>query len=670
MANNKNFKVTNAANPGTYLLGTGTPTFTTSVNTSGISSKGLHGFPSTTSSHYGDRKYFHPAGTYVYWLDSSQDYLYQAQVASDLEPYYGRGYFKDGVAFKQIVVTSAAPAGFWFKSNGLSLYVQNRGIVYVSSLSTAWDLSTAGNFATSTSFTAYWGTFPYGFQFNSDGTHIYAAPSNTNTIVDITLTGAWVLSYSSHTTYTFSEFQYVRGLSFSDDGSVLYIVASTPNNSYKVVRYALSTPWNIGTRGTAVYTVDYPNGVAQHSVTFRDDADGKLIIGNNVYSTNKDTISFDPYQAAYFDASQYAPASLTTEVTCTSQFPTPHSGALLALANTPGVSGEVYPYELTDFSFTPLSGTTGFLSSLANAYFYTVSEDGYYAIAVNNGDFYSSTTAMTTPFDLRTLNGASTRYYDASAVTGDTAASVRIAISPDGTKLLSYTRQTNSIYLFTLSTPWDVSTASATTFVTYFTLNSLSGGLYSTNATPAYIRWGNNGSSIILSTTNNDMFKFTVTTPYTLSGLAYSQYNQYSNTQLDPTGHFGFVTTAGVTTQAVTPTVYFPTAWDISDSGNVNNNFVYKKAVDAPAITVGSLGFISSIPPGYVASPEHFLLGPYQGFAMIRTGNRPSIAWNSARFLWDAAPSVVNTSNGRNNIYAVMPAQLNVRSYGNLFFEG
>ena len=93
MANNKNFKVKNSVEAANYLPKTGTPTVSTSFDSSGIyTAKAFSEAPSDTFSHYAG-PYFRSDGPDVYWMDYSADSIYQVKTASDLEAYFGKGYF-------------------------------------------------------------------------------------------------------------------------------------------------------------------------------------------------------------------------------------------------------------------------------------------------------------------------------------------------------------------------------------------------------------------------------------------------------------------------------------------------------------------------------------------------------------------------------------------------
>lgn len=675
MANNKNFKVKNSVEAANYLPKTGTPTISASVDSSGIyTGKALSTAPSDPSTHYAG-PYFRPDGPDVYWLDYSADTIYQRKTASDLEAYFGKGYFTgniNNVSFSSI--PSAAAGGFSFKADGTRLYVQNRGTIYTSVLSTAWDLSTAGTFSSGNGFTSPWGTFPYGLQFKPDGTQVYAAPNNTNTIVKVNLSSAWSLNYSGYTTYTFSEITTrIFSFSFSEDGTVLYIVAYT-SAAIKILRYDLSTAWNLGTRGADTYTQDYPAASISYGISFVSDDVGKIVVGDMVYSTKKETVSVNPYDASYFDTSSLNYSVPKTTFNFNALYNKPFS-FLLSMPNTPGVSGSDYFAQTTYSKFTD-NTTGGSQASVANAYRFSITKGGNYAIWQDNGDLYTDTTAMTTPYDLSTLptNNTTRKYFDLSAVTGEATSAVIMDMSPDGTQVITFTRQQSApVRLYTLSTPYDVSTASLTSSISQSSLaSSSSSNFHSTNLACSYVQWLDDGNAFLLVCTggngNGDQsFKWTVTSPYTLSGYSYDGSNP-SQINFDETGHFSVQTDAGVTSELFNNVLYFPTAWDIGDNPPSAENYRFEdpRSENTDSITPQSLGFISSLRVGYVVSKNHFVVGPYNGFATVKTGLRPQIEWPSMMY-WNNAPTLVN-STSHNAVFAIQSTAAGNRYVGSTFF--
>ena len=90
------------------------------------------------------------------------------------------------------------------------------------------------------------------FTFKADGTKVYtceSAGSNDNYVLEFDLSSAWDLStatYVQKDSTTFSGFGdgYIRGLTFSSDGTKL--ITTHSSNTY-IYQYDLGTAWDIST---------------------------------------------------------------------------------------------------------------------------------------------------------------------------------------------------------------------------------------------------------------------------------------------------------------------------------------------------------------------------------------------------------------------------------------
>lgn len=123
---------------------------------------------------------------------------------------------------------------FYFKSDGSKLFLL-RDKVYQATLSTAWDVSTAGTF---TSFTIATSTGNWGLSFNDDGTRMFYR--NGNYIRQYTLSTAWDVTTGTEVTLVTTVFG-ANGDEVCDFNSAgtKVIVGSK--------QYNLSTAWDLST---------------------------------------------------------------------------------------------------------------------------------------------------------------------------------------------------------------------------------------------------------------------------------------------------------------------------------------------------------------------------------------------------------------------------------------
>lgn len=175
------------------------------------------------------------------------------------------------------------PAGIFFRSDGLKLYVIGRtnDNVFEYTLSAGWDISTA-SFVQSFSISGQ-ETSPYGLVFKDDGTKMYVLGSVADTIFEYSLSTAWDVSTASY-----SQGAYIRGIAASPAG--LYFKADgtrcfvSDGNNYGIVSFSLSSAWDVSTASWDAPTQDYLSVSAQDSepegLFLKPDGSAVYIVGD------------------------------------------------------------------------------------------------------------------------------------------------------------------------------------------------------------------------------------------------------------------------------------------------------------------------------------------------------------------------------------------------------
>ena len=166
---------------------------------------------------------------------------------------------------------------------------------------------------------------------------------------------------------------------------------------------------------------------------------------------------------------------------------------------------------------------------------------------------YNATTAS----DISTASYASKSFVVSTQDTGPTG----LSFNSTGTKMYVCGSVTDTIYQYTLTTAWDVSTAS---------YDSVSFSVSSQDTTPTEVTFGDSGTKMyVLGATNDKIFQYSLTTAYDLSTASYASKSfSVANEETDP---FGFDFTSdgtkvfvyGIQGDAVFQ-YSLSTAWDIS----------------------------------------------------------------------------------------------------------
>ncbi len=181
-------------------------------------------------------------GTQVYYLNATADLVH----AIDLDTAYDLTTgWHDQTKTGSISAGSTSATAMWFKSDGTKLYVlDSTDVVYQYSLSTAWDVTTISYDTVSFSVTTQEAT-PRGLTFSSDGTIMYVVGTTGDTVYQYSLSTAWNLSTASYASKSFSVATQTTAptqVRFKSDGTKMYV-----QGGLDIYQYGLSTAWDVST---------------------------------------------------------------------------------------------------------------------------------------------------------------------------------------------------------------------------------------------------------------------------------------------------------------------------------------------------------------------------------------------------------------------------------------
>lgn len=188
--------------------------------------------------------HFKPDGTKMYVFGQTGGrVVYQYTLST---PWVVSSATYDSVSFS-VATQDAAARNITFSADGTKMYMSgDTGKVWQYTLSAAWNLATASYASKNLDLTAN-GTQPYGIAFSADGSKFYNCESSTDTVYQWTLSTAWDVStgtYASLSKSVTTEDTNPRSIVFKSDGTKMFM-AGDDNNSIR--QYALSTAWNIST---------------------------------------------------------------------------------------------------------------------------------------------------------------------------------------------------------------------------------------------------------------------------------------------------------------------------------------------------------------------------------------------------------------------------------------
>jgi sugar lactone lactonase YvrE len=379
--------------------------------------------------------FFKPDGTKIYVLGNTGDDVNEYDLSI---PWLvsSAGYVQNFSIGSQ----ETAAAGLSFKPDGTKMYVSGAtgSDVNEYTLSSAWDISTASyvqNFSVVTEETN-----PTGLFFKPDGTKMYVLGALGDDVNEYNLSTAWDISSASYV-QTFSvksQETAPSDLFFKPDGTKMYVVGSSGDD---VNEYNLSTPWDVS---TASYVQNFFVSAQETSPTglfFKPDGSGFYVVGSGTDEVHQYTIG--GFSVA---AQDLAPTGL---------FFKPDGTKMYVLGST---GDDVNEYDLSsawdistasylqNFSVASQEGSPGdFYFKLDGTKMYVIGSSG---TDVNE---YTLSTAW---------NVSSASYVQNFSISAQETGPTDLFFKPDGTKMYVLGTTGDDINEYTLSTPWDISTAS------------------------------------------------------------------------------------------------------------------------------------------------------------------------------------------------------------------
>ena len=502
MSNNKDFKVKRGIQPTVYQEGVGTVVSgSVGYSIAGASYDSVSF--SVASQDTGTRGMaLSNDGTKLFTMGGSNGsvFQYSLSTAFDLST---ASY--DSVSFS-VASQDGAGRGITFNSLGTKMYLVGdlNNSVFQYSLSTAFDLSTASYDSVSFSIASQ-ETTPVGIAFNSSGTRLYIVGTTNDSVYQYTLSTAFDLSTASYSSVSFSvasQDTLPSGLSFNTDGSKMYIVGFTNDSVYQ---YTLSTAFDLSTASYNNVSFSLASqDVAPYGISFNTDGSKMFFFGfgNQAifqYSTALTTNTLDLSSGSVF---KITPTS-DIEVQLSNPAASGTSSGATLLLNGGSSAG----YDLGNAAYDSVSFSVA--AQDATPYGMAFSTDGskmYMVGAISDSVYQYS---LSTAFDLSTVSYDSVSF----SVAGQDSTPMEIAFNTDGTKMYMVGYSSDSVYQYSLSTAFDLSTVS---------YDSVSFSVAGQDATPRDIAFNTGGSKMyMVGNANDNVHQYSLSTAFDLSTASY-----------------------------------------------------------------------------------------------------------------------------------------------------
>jgi DNA-binding beta-propeller fold protein YncE len=502
MSNTKDFKVRSGIQPTVYQEGVGTVVSgSVGYNLAGASydSKSFN-VSSQTTNPYGLR--ISQDGTRVIILDKVDSNLvqYNLSTAYDITTAVAQG-----TEFS-LSTQTPQPMGIAVSNSGAKVYVSTEtepDNIYQYDLSTSWDVSTASYSGNSFSPQTQ-AASSSGIYVKEDGTKLYVRDITTNAVYQYTMSTPYdvsTASYDSKSLSVSSQSSNGYGITFSTDGLRFFITDINDN----IYQYNLSTAWDIstGTYSSTSFSVTSQESTVL-GLDFSNSGQKMYIVGQGSdtiyqYSTVLTTASLDLSSGSVFD---YTPTS-DVQVTLTNPAASGTSSGATLLLTGAGTTG----YDLVNASYSGKSFNVAGQDTVPTHTAFNTNGTKMYVTGLITDTVYQY--SLSTAFEVNTASYDSVSFSVASQMNNPRGT----VFNTDGTKMYIVDGVNLSVYQYSLSTAFDLSTAS---------YDSVSFSVASQENSPFDLAFNNAGTKMYVTGQITDsVYQYSLSTAFDLSTASY-----------------------------------------------------------------------------------------------------------------------------------------------------
>ena len=402
------------------------------------------------------------------------------------------------------------PWGLFFTPDGTGFYVSGSASdsVHQYGLSTAWDISSA-TFTQSFSASAQ-DAIIQGLCFGSSGTRMYLSGNTNDSIYQYNLSVAWDISTASYSKTLDVSAQVLNpsNLSFDPTGTKLYI---TDNNGDTVDYWALSSAWEIDTGAYSTSLNVLAESNSPSGITFKSDGTKMYVVGTvDDNATEYQLSTAWDITTARYDYALTDFLNISSETTSPQGLTFKSDGSKLFV--TSSTQDDIFEYTLSTpwnidtASFSQSFDLTGTQTDLEGHFFRS---DGLKLYTVGSG------VARVREFDLSSAWDVSTISYQQSfSVNAEAPAASDVSFSSAGTQMYVVDPNTDAVHEYALSTAWDISTASFTQSFSVATEEAAPSGLF----------FRPTGTTMfVIGTIGDDVNEYSLSTAWDISTASYVQ---------------------------------------------------------------------------------------------------------------------------------------------------
>jgi len=409
----------------------------------------------------------------------------------------------DSVTFS-VASQGTQPRAIKFKPDGTKMYIADADTdgVFQYSLSTAYDLSTASYDSVSLDVSSQEATVS-GLDISGDGTQLFIVGGVSDSIHKYNLSTAYDLSTATYSNESFSfssETATPLDIFFFDDGDSLFMLASDD------FVYQYSTVLNTNTLDLSTGSVFEITPTSDIQINLSNPASSGTVSQATLLLDQAGAGSYDVESATYANKS----FSVATEESGPQAMHFKSDGTQFFLV---GNTDTVRSYSLStawDISTTSYDSKSISVNAQNSIPLSVhVKSDGtkFYMLGTGTGGDAVYSYSMSTAYDLSTASYDSVSFSVATQTTSPQA----MWFKPDGTTM--YIASSTVVYQYTLSTAWNISTASyaSKSFTTSTQDTNMDGLTFKSDGTKVYMT----------GVTNDNVYQYSLSTAWDISTASY-----------------------------------------------------------------------------------------------------------------------------------------------------
>jgi len=445
---------------------------------------------------------FKSDGTKFYVVGATSDAVFQYSLSTAWDVSTGT---YDSVSLS-VSGQDTGPSDIFFKPDGTKMFIlgtTGRDINEYN-LSTAWDLSTASYSQVSSSISTYEDA-PNGMFFKSDGLKLYIIGGNGDEVNEFSLSAAWDVSTISHVGLFSVASQETNplGFTFKPDGTKMYIVGNINDNIYQ---YSTGSTVTTNTLDLSTGSVFEITPTSDIQIGLSNPAASGTVSQATLLLDQAGAGSYDVENATYANKS----FSVATEESGPQAMHFKSDGTQFFLV---GNTDTVRSYSLStawDISTTSYDSKSISVNAQNSIPLSVhVKSDGtkFYMLGTGTGGDAVYSYSMSTAYDLSTASYDSVSFSVATQTTSPQA----MWFKPDGTTM--YIASSTVVYQYTLSTAWNISTASyaSKSFTTSTQDTNMDGLTFKSDGTKVYMT----------GVTNDNVYQYSLSTAWDISTASY-----------------------------------------------------------------------------------------------------------------------------------------------------